>query len=52
MHAQVYAGISKAQRLERANEVIASVGLTDRANHKPNELSGGSGSVWQLPGRW
>ena len=38
---QVYAGISKAQRLERANEVIASVGLTDRANHKPNELSGG-----------
>jgi putative ABC transport system ATP-binding protein len=38
---QVYAGISKAQRLERANEVIASVGLTDRAKHKPNELSGG-----------
>ncbi len=38
---QVYAGISKAQRLERANEVISSVGLTDRASHKPNELSGG-----------
>ena len=38
---QVYAGYSKAARLERANEVIASVGLTDRATHKPNELSGG-----------
>jgi len=38
---QVYAGIPKAQRVERANEVIASVGLTDRASHKPNELSGG-----------
>lgn len=38
---QVYAGIPKAQRIERANEVIASVGLTDRASHKPNELSGG-----------
>jgi len=38
---QVYAGIPKAQRLDRANEVISSVGLTDRASHKPNELSGG-----------
>jgi putative ABC transport system ATP-binding protein len=38
---QIYAGIAKAQRLERANEVIASVGLSDRASHKPNELSGG-----------
>jgi putative ABC transport system ATP-binding protein len=38
---QVYAGISKVQRTERANEVIANVGLSDRAHHKPNELSGG-----------
>jgi putative ABC transport system ATP-binding protein len=38
---QVYAGVPKQQRLERANEVIANVGLTDRASHKPNELSGG-----------
>jgi putative ABC transport system ATP-binding protein len=38
---QIYAGIPKAQRLERANSVIASVGLSDRASHKPNELSGG-----------
>jgi len=38
---QVYAGVSKSERLIRANEVISSVGLTDRASHKPNELSGG-----------
>lgn len=38
---QVYAGVSKTLRTQRANDVIASVGLTDRAHHKPNELSGG-----------
>jgi putative ABC transport system ATP-binding protein len=38
---QVYAGVSKADRLSRAIEVINSVGLSDRAHHKPNELSGG-----------
>jgi len=38
---QIYAGFSRTERLARANEVIASVGLTDRATHKPNELSGG-----------
>jgi putative ABC transport system ATP-binding protein len=37
----VYAGISKHERIERAKEVIESVGLTDRMHHKPNELSGG-----------
>lgn len=38
---QIYAGISKAQRLERATQVMNSVGLGDRTHHKPNELSGG-----------
>ncbi len=37
----VYAGKSKAERIARAEEVVESVGLTDRALHKPNELSGG-----------
>ena len=37
----IYAGFSKADRLERAKEVLESVSLTDRMAHKPNELSGG-----------
>jgi putative ABC transport system ATP-binding protein len=38
---QIYAGISKSKRMERAKEVIENVKLTDRMLHKPNELSGG-----------
>jgi putative ABC transport system ATP-binding protein len=37
----VYSGVSKADRLKKAREVLESVGLGDRVNHKPNELSGG-----------
>jgi putative ABC transport system ATP-binding protein len=37
----VYAGFSKADRDKRAIEVLESVGLGNRMNHKPNELSGG-----------
>jgi len=37
----VYSGVSKRERLERANEVMAKVKLQDRSHHKPNELSGG-----------
>ncbi len=37
----VYAGMSKNKRLDRADEVLTSVGLGDRVDHKPNELSGG-----------
>lgn len=37
----VYAGLSRNKRLERAQEVLDSVGLGDRVHHKPNELSGG-----------
>lgn len=37
----VYAGFSKSEREERALEVLGSVGLSERAYHKPNELSGG-----------
>jgi putative ABC transport system ATP-binding protein len=37
----VYAGMSKADRLEKAKKVLSSVGLGDRIHHRPNELSGG-----------
>lgn len=37
----VYAGMSKKDRDARAREVLESVGLGNRMNHKPNELSGG-----------
>jgi putative ABC transport system ATP-binding protein len=37
----IYAGMGKRKRLERAAEVLTSVGLGDRMDHRPNELSGG-----------
>lgn len=37
----IYAGWSKPRRIERAEEVIRQVGLSDRQMHQPNELSGG-----------
>lgn len=37
----IYAGISAAQRKEQAIKTLQNVGLGDRLNHKPNELSGG-----------
>ncbi len=37
----VYAGYSQKARRERAMDILDSVGLADRAAHKPNELSGG-----------
>ena len=37
----IYAGFNKEERLERAAEVLRTVGLGDRMEHKPNELSGG-----------
>lgn len=36
-----YAGVKKAERLERAAKLLQIVGLGDRMQHKPNELSGG-----------
>ncbi len=37
----LYAGLSKKDRIEKAEMAMISVGLKDRMGHKPNELSGG-----------
>jgi putative ABC transport system ATP-binding protein len=37
----VYAGVRAGPRRRRALEMLARVGLTDRARHLPNQLSGG-----------
>ena len=35
------AGVSRNKAKERAEELLALMGLSDRADHKPNQLSGG-----------
>ena len=37
----IYAGMARAERLERAQDVLRMVELGDRMTHRPNELSGG-----------
>jgi putative ABC transport system ATP-binding protein len=38
---QAEAGVGRAERRERTRELLAYVGLTARASHRPSELSGG-----------
>ncbi|MCW3132979.1 MAG: ABC transporter ATP-binding protein [Methanophagales archaeon] len=36
-----FAGVRRETRMKRAEELLTKVGLGDRINHKPSELSGG-----------
>jgi len=37
----VYRGVKRSERLRLARDALGTVGLADRADHDPNELSGG-----------
>ena len=37
----IYAGVNKKKRIERATQLLQSVGLGERMDHLPSELSGG-----------
>ena len=37
----IYAGLSAADRHNRAQSLLSSLGLSDRLGHRPNQLSGG-----------
>ena len=37
----LYGGVKKAERLERARTALETVGLSDRVDHRPDQLSGG-----------
>ncbi len=37
----IYSGVSRSERIRKAEEALFNVGLSDRMKHKPNELSGG-----------
>ena len=37
----VYVGVGRADRLRRASDALDRVGLVDRKDHAPNQLSGG-----------
>jgi putative ABC transport system ATP-binding protein len=37
----IYRGVHRAERLRRARQALEGVGLADRADHDPSELSGG-----------
>lgn len=37
----IYSAVKKGERIRRSGEILAKIGLDDRMNHRPNEMSGG-----------
>ncbi|GMA51733.1 hypothetical protein GCM10025857_30900 [Alicyclobacillus contaminans] len=48
----IYAGRPRAERRRQARQLLAQVGMEERAHHYPNQLSGGSASALPSPGLW
>ena len=48
----MYANLPAKKRRERAMELLDLVGMSERANHKPNELSVDKIKGWRLHGPW
>ena len=46
----IYAGVGKRERLKRAAAALDKVGLSDRINFVPNQLSGGQKQSCHCPG--
>ena len=46
----IYQGVGMGNRHDRALEALERVGMADRADHTPSEMSGDSSSGWPLPG--
>ena len=45
----IISGLNKKERLDRAYEIMAMLGIKDKANFKPYNLSGGQQQRVQLP---
>ena len=49
----IYQGVKSKERAKRAYEALDKVGLAKRADHTPNQLSGGaSNNAWRSRARW
>jgi ABC-type lipoprotein export system ATPase subunit len=48
----LYRGVRRSERTARARAALEQVGLAERADHDPGELSGGEVQRWPWPARW
>lgn len=48
----VYAGLSSRDQREKTMNMLKRVGLGERMNHRPNEMSGGEMQRVAVPGLW